>query len=378
MVNNKEGTLIKNCYYTGKMLSTDNMTIEQKYHEASRCIHNKYFYGCGIVRGLSVTKSGVDNIEIGSGIAIDKDGREIVLGEPVNISIYDIEGFDKNKTDKTGKVKALLKLEYKDKALDGNLEYDNKNERAEYIKADYKLSFDYDDDVGEGNNTKQEVLKNKLLSSPYEGNNLSNLKQKFMDMDLGEFEKLYYNFDDIYIAVLNIEKIDSNHVITAVNNNCRSYAAVPVKMQFIERLMEYYSMLPIYRQPNPFYFDIGGREYFTESLNIHTGIVSVDIPSLYSQNDSIISEEISHGFGQSDVYVYIYKDVSNEVSSEYGENSVIYGNEELFNGNKQSAVIKDSAVKVYRRKGTFKAAIRLKEPINKTYILLKWFALKIG
>ncbi len=77
-------------YFTSQFLIESDFQDEQSYHCNMRHLHNKSFHTFGVVGdGLVVTKSGDRQIKVGKGMAIDKDGREIVLltdSDPINLS----------------------------------------------------------------------------------------------------------------------------------------------------------------------------------------------------------------------------------------------------------------------------------------------------
>lgn len=67
-------------YFTSQFLVEKDFTDEQAYHMNMRRGHNRLLHTWGIADGgLQVTKSADKIIGIGSGMAIDKDGRELVL-----------------------------------------------------------------------------------------------------------------------------------------------------------------------------------------------------------------------------------------------------------------------------------------------------------
>ena len=50
-----DGTLVRNRYYTGKLLSAADFEQEQQYLRAKHRRHNRLLHGVGIVSGLDVT-----------------------------------------------------------------------------------------------------------------------------------------------------------------------------------------------------------------------------------------------------------------------------------------------------------------------------------
>ncbi len=68
-------------YFDHQFLVEADFTDEQKYHLDMRRLHNRLLHTFGIAQGLEVEKTGDNEITIRPGMAIDRDGREIVLSE---------------------------------------------------------------------------------------------------------------------------------------------------------------------------------------------------------------------------------------------------------------------------------------------------------
>ncbi len=72
-------------YYDQQFLREPDFTDEQKYHMEMRRRHNRLMHGWGIVEGLSLSKMNDHTITVAAGMAIDANGREIVLQAPQDI-----------------------------------------------------------------------------------------------------------------------------------------------------------------------------------------------------------------------------------------------------------------------------------------------------
>ncbi len=69
-------------YFKEEFLKNEDFTDEQEYHRQMRYRHNQDFHTWGIGDGLEVTFTpGDHSVNISPGIAIDGEGKEIVLGE---------------------------------------------------------------------------------------------------------------------------------------------------------------------------------------------------------------------------------------------------------------------------------------------------------
>jgi hypothetical protein len=83
----EDGTLSRIRFYSGKLLTADDLEQEQSYHRTKHRRHNRLLHGVGIVRGLGVSlepgsAGGDPVVVISPGVAISPDGEELVLCEP--------------------------------------------------------------------------------------------------------------------------------------------------------------------------------------------------------------------------------------------------------------------------------------------------------
>lgn len=95
-------------YFNGQFLRAPDFTEEQTYHLEMRRRHNENLHTWGIADGLKLQYTiGSSQIEIAEGMAIDSEGREIVLVEKAN---KDLSGFV-NKT-------VYITIAYEDELVD--------------------------------------------------------------------------------------------------------------------------------------------------------------------------------------------------------------------------------------------------------------------
>jgi hypothetical protein len=78
-------------YYTHQFLQEQDFKDEQKYHIDMRRMHNRIFHSWGIAEGLEVRRHGEHEITISPGVAIDGEGREIVLLNSVTRSLSSLK-----------------------------------------------------------------------------------------------------------------------------------------------------------------------------------------------------------------------------------------------------------------------------------------------
>ena len=83
-------SLTRNRYFEGKLLTVDDLEAEQAYHVDKQRLHNRISHGIGVACGLGVTP-GEDEIRVETGMAIDCQGREVIVQVPIEIELPAIE-----------------------------------------------------------------------------------------------------------------------------------------------------------------------------------------------------------------------------------------------------------------------------------------------
>ena len=84
----------RNRYFYGKLLTVRDFEVEQRYHSGKRKLLNRLIHGAGVVCGLGVTASDESTLMIESGMALDYQGREIVLPEAMFRKLQMLDGQD--------------------------------------------------------------------------------------------------------------------------------------------------------------------------------------------------------------------------------------------------------------------------------------------
>ena len=82
----------RNRYFYGKLLTVRDFEIEQRYHCSKRELLNRLLHGAGVVCGLGVTASDESTLMIESGMALDYQGRELLVPEPVFRKLQMLDG----------------------------------------------------------------------------------------------------------------------------------------------------------------------------------------------------------------------------------------------------------------------------------------------
>lgn len=78
--------LKRNRFFTGKLLTAEDLELEQEYFRERLKRHNRYLHGFGVVMGLEVSKRG-DVVIISPGLGIDCQGNEIIVPELLELAL---------------------------------------------------------------------------------------------------------------------------------------------------------------------------------------------------------------------------------------------------------------------------------------------------
>lgn len=79
-------------YFNHQFLDAKDFQEEQAYHIRMRRLHNRLLHRWGIVEGLAVREHGEHTVTVEPGVAIDGEGREIVLAESLTREIQHAGG----------------------------------------------------------------------------------------------------------------------------------------------------------------------------------------------------------------------------------------------------------------------------------------------
>jgi hypothetical protein len=74
-------------YFTSQFLVERDFNDEQAYHLGARRRHNRVQHTSGVVEGLDVKHVSATQVQILPGVAVDRDGREIVVTDPVTYTL---------------------------------------------------------------------------------------------------------------------------------------------------------------------------------------------------------------------------------------------------------------------------------------------------
>jgi hypothetical protein len=85
--------LARPAFFGGQMLGAADLNQLGDYHQALRWLHNSTLHNWGIAAGLDVAgKRGERSVMIGGGYALDTHGRDLILGERVEMPVPAVAG----------------------------------------------------------------------------------------------------------------------------------------------------------------------------------------------------------------------------------------------------------------------------------------------
>ncbi|NEP89927.1 MAG: hypothetical protein F6K18_25610 [Okeania sp. SIO2C2] len=131
-------------YFTSQFLVEEDFNDEQSYHRDMRLRHNRLLHSWGVVTGLEVTKDGDKKVAVSEGMAIDNDGREIILLPDFERNTLNLDGLELN----TNIEIAIIYHEIKDKPyrIGDKTKYTRITERPKFIIYRGKKRENCDDD----------------------------------------------------------------------------------------------------------------------------------------------------------------------------------------------------------------------------------------
>lgn len=104
----------RNRYFYGKLLTVRDFEVEQRYARQKSQLLNRLSFGAGVVCGLGVTAVDDTTLLIESGMALDYQGRMVVMEEPVLRKLQMLEGQEELQ----GQPAAYLCLRYDENDLE--------------------------------------------------------------------------------------------------------------------------------------------------------------------------------------------------------------------------------------------------------------------
>ena len=188
--------------------------------------------------------------------------------------------------------------------------------------------------------------------------------------------------DYVRLADLKLVRTESAYIIEEVlERNVKTYITAPAQEALREECLEYFVKDAELLQGGGSFPAEPERSGQTQSQGrvpeVATGILEIPLGESARRGDIRYSGEIMHGLGKGNVYVDIgYEYITEDGALQASAKNTIYGNPDLFKGERTAAVDAETAVKVMNDKGSFIVAARLLENVDYLVLTYRWIAIK--
>lgn len=197
-----------------------------------------------------------------------------------------------------------------------------------------------------------------------------------------EMKNLGMARDFIHLADLKLIRTESAYLIDEVmEKNRKRYLQLPSQERTRKEYLTYFEAFRTEQEEKPASLtETVAKEPDRKPGNIPeiaTGIVEIPLGNKAKRGEIHYSGEIMHGLGAGNVYVELGTEYIEE-SRAIGTNvkNTVYGSQELFAYEKRPLPHVETAVKVLHDKGSFIAAVRLKEEVQELIMSFRYIAMK--
>lgn len=126
----------KNRYFKKKRMRAVDFERDQAFADRKLSFLNHWVFGTGIAMGLGVERIDSDSLLVEPGMAIDPQGRYLIVDEPAVCRIKTLDGFSKLEGET-----ALLWLSYREELLDPMFVTDDEGPSMQYAVARERFAF---------------------------------------------------------------------------------------------------------------------------------------------------------------------------------------------------------------------------------------------
>lgn len=126
----------KNRYFKKKRMRAVDFERDQAFADRKLSFLNHWVFGTGIAMGLGVERIDSDSLLVEPGMAIDSQGRYLIVDEPAVCRIKTLDGFSKLEGET-----ALLWLSYREELLDPMFVTDDEGPSMQYAVARERFAF---------------------------------------------------------------------------------------------------------------------------------------------------------------------------------------------------------------------------------------------
>lgn len=188
--------------------------------------------------------------------------------------------------------------------------------------------------------------------------------------------------DIVVIATIQLEELEDKLIIKNIDKTDVKYILNSVDYLKSQRYINHFRNKQISKDDVQILgveSDRNNNGTIHSQRSIMSGVVEIPLEIGMKKGDIFISEEIIHGLGKGNVYVTVGCELV-EFDERMGKdlNNTIYGNMDLFKKMDKQSLKVDTAVKVFKDKGSFQIAMKLMEEQTTVVILLRWVAMKMS
>lgn len=126
----------KNRYFKKKRMRAVDFERDQAFADRKLSFLSHWVFGTGIAMGLGVERIDSDSLLVEPGMAVDPQGRYLIVDEPAVCRIKTLDGFSKLEGET-----ALLWLSYREELLDPMLVTDDEGQSMQYAVARERFAF---------------------------------------------------------------------------------------------------------------------------------------------------------------------------------------------------------------------------------------------
>ena len=149
---------MKNRYFRKKRMRAVDFERDQAFADHKLAFLNHWVFGTGVAFGLGVQRIDSDSLLVEPGLAIDAQGRYLIVDEPAICRIRTLKGFDELQGEN-----AILWLRYEEELLDPMFVTDDEGQSAQYAVAKERFSFSLSEEALLPASAAQSVLLSEYI-----------------------------------------------------------------------------------------------------------------------------------------------------------------------------------------------------------------------
>lgn len=359
----------KNRFFTGKLLTAEDLDQEQQYFDNKRRLINRWMLGAGIVAGLEVIRVDDYSVSVEMGLALDFTGREILVDMPVIRKLSLLDGYQEA-TIQEGAKALYLYVEYACTEAEPVHNITNRavhtveEETFNKYREGYHL-YVSDEEPAAG---ESDVAKSTVMESTEVNGILHRIYNRAEYIHQERYRQ------GICLAKIELVKAGEFYMIEAIIPPDRSQWAYaqPIAMEILRDMQDQLNQLEVpvsgaVPLPSPV-----GPESLPGTLagdneaewQFAQGRVRIPVPSGTKSGYCIFSPEIAHGLGLGEVELILHVNQSGYSYS---------GSEDIF---PEEEKVVEAAARLDLNVGTFVIGIRLLTAVPAAEVWIGWTAIR--